>query len=135
MSHVSKKQITTKTMGTIKKNLLRAITRPHNNKSIIEELFTDTEYVMFAKRLAVIILISQGISCYRISKNLGVSISTVLRFQRDVRAGKFTILHTLIISQKKSDVQLLDLIEKILRAGMPTYNGKGRWAWLDKLKD
>ena len=80
MPHVSKNKIDVKTMTKIKKDLISVIIKPHSKKTIVEELFTETEYIMLAKRLAIILLITKGVSKYRISKNLKVSISTVLRF-------------------------------------------------------
>ncbi len=131
MPHVSKNKIGKKLMSKIKSDLVKVIVKSYKGKTIVEELFTETEYIMLAKRLAVIILITKGLSKYRISKNLKVSISTVLRLQKDIDLGKYKSIKRLVVSNKKSDMKVLDIIEKVLLIGMPTYAGKGRWNWLN----
>ncbi len=133
MPHVSKKKVNVKLMNKIKKDLVKVIVKPYKDKTIIEELFTETEYIMIAKRLAIIILILKNVSKYRISKNLKVSTSTVFRFERDIDFGKYESIKKLVKSNKKSDIKVLDILEKVLLMGMPAYTGKGRWSWLDDI--
>ena len=133
MPHVSKNKINEKLMKKMKKDLLFALTRSDNKNFLIQELFTETEFVMLAKRLAIIILTTKGFSRYRISKNLKVSTSTVLRFQEDITLGKYNMIKNLALSKKKEDVKVIKILEKILLAGMPAYAGKGRWAWLNDM--
>jgi uncharacterized protein YerC len=133
MPHVSKNKISEKVMSKIKKDLISVISKPVNKKTIIEDIFTETEYIMIAKRLAIIILITKGFSKYRISKNLKVSISTVIRFQKDIDLGRYSNLQKIVNSKQKSDVKIVDVLEKVLLMGMPAYVGKGRWSWLNNL--
>ncbi len=133
MPHVSKNKVSVKVMTKIKKNLVRIIIKPYKDRTIAEELFTETEYIMLAKRLATIVLILKGISNYKIAKNLKVSKSTVSRLAKDINLGKYESIKDLVTSKKKSDIQVLDILEKVLLMGMPSYSGKGRWDFLNDL--
>lgn len=56
---------------------------------IFDELLTRTEKIMLAKRIGVLFLLKKGLSTYRISKMLGVSSSTVERFQKAKDAYRY----------------------------------------------
>jgi len=124
MPHVSKSKTDHKLMNKMKNSLLKVVTKNRNNKTILEELITETEYIMLAKRLAIIILLSRNNSIYKISKNLKVSTSTIVRFQNEINLGKYKSI-TNLVSEKNED--FLDMLEKILFMGLPQYSGKRRW--------
>ncbi|MDO8492130.1 MAG: helix-turn-helix domain-containing protein [bacterium] len=67
--------------------LTDAGSRARNN--ILNELLTPTEKLVIAKRLAMIVLINKGKSVVEIGHDLGVSTSTVARFQLKVERGQF----------------------------------------------
>lgn len=83
MPHLSKKEIPKKVRETLEKQLLSLLkdTGAWDREVIFKELLTDTEKLVLAKRLALISLINRGFSVNRISRVLGISTSTVLRFE------------------------------------------------------
>jgi len=91
MSHISKKDIDNKIKQQLQKNLVDLLkntgsgTRVH----IFEELFTETERTMLAKRIGIILLLKKGLSPYKISQLLGVSPSTAERFNNMKELGKY----------------------------------------------
>ncbi len=133
MPHISKEKTNHQVMDKMKNSLIKIITKSQNNKTIVQELITKTEYIMLAKRLAIIILLSKKVSFYTISKNLKVSTSTVVRFQKDIILGKYKSITNLVYLKNKKGDKLLDILEKVLQMGMPAYTGKGRWSWLNKM--
>src|SRR3989344_9040776 len=107
MTHVSQRTLATNTSRRIKKNLINAL--GGKDGVIIESLLTPTETTMLAKRLAMIVMLERKYSSYEIGKGLNVSISTVLRFERMLRAGVFRAIQRILRSKKK--VSLLELLE------------------------
>ena len=89
---------------------------------VITDLFTYTEKIMLAKRLAVILLLDKGLPQHVISDELKVSISTVTRMSLGIDRGKYD--HILRMSGKMS---VLEILEKIILMGMPPRTGRGRW--------
>jgi len=59
-------------------------------RKILDELFTPTEKLVLAKRLALVTLINKKLPTHEISDNLGVSPSTVSRFEVAVESGKYS---------------------------------------------
>lgn len=113
MTHLSKQPMDVKTSLRIKKNLLNAL-KVHKGR-IIEELLTPTEFVMLAKRLALIIMLTRKYSSYQICKTLNVSISTVLRFDHMLESGVFKCIQRELASKKA--VSFLEFMEVFLSRG------------------
>ncbi|MAF59432.1 MAG: helix-turn-helix domain-containing protein [Candidatus Pacebacteria bacterium] len=91
MPHISQKKVG----GKIKKSLERHLyalfgkTGTKTRIQVLEELLTETETIMLAKRIGMILLIKKGVSLYKISDLLGVSPSTAERFKLEVELGKY----------------------------------------------
>lgn len=125
MTHVSKKKLD----KTISKKLWNQLLRTFKNAGrmsaadvIVKELFTYTENTMFAKRLAIILLLDRGIPQHVITEELNVSPSTVVRMSLNIEIGKYNQI--LRIAGKQN---LLDILERIILMGMPPRVGRGRW--------
>lgn len=118
MTHVSKLKMDSKISLRIKKNLIASSALQRG--LVLESLLTSTETLMLAKRLALIIMLQRGDSTYRISKVLKVSISSVLRFQRMLDSGLFK---PVLREIRKRNRSLLNIVELILAAGMPSAAG------------
>lgn len=73
---------------------------------IFDELLTQTEKIMLAKRIGVLFLLKKGVSPYAISNILGVSSSTTERFNLAMRAKKYK--HTIDWVWKNSDEGAFD---------------------------
>lgn len=91
MPHISKKKIDQKIAKRLEKNVadLFRNTGSKTRVAIIDELLTKTEQVMLAKRIGILLLLRKGFSHYKIGMFLGVSTSTVKRFERAVQAGRY----------------------------------------------
>jgi uncharacterized protein YerC len=70
VTHVSKHTLKPTVKTKISGNLVKAVTR---NSEIINALLTRTEQIMLAKRFALIAMLEQGHSYYRIKQTLNVS--------------------------------------------------------------
>lgn len=129
MPHVSKRRLKKKTYQQINRRLIETFENAYDNKSfmkIFHELFTYTEKVMLAKRLAIIFLLSQEIPQHRIVDMLHVSPSTVARMSLCLETGKYDSI-VKITAKKKGE--LVKFVEFLLSAGetMPPIAGRGRW--------
>jgi len=83
MPHISKKQLSKKVSEQLEKHIFDFLieTGSKDRRKIFDEIFTKTERIMFAKRLAMIHLIQKGIPTHTISDVLKISPSTVARFE------------------------------------------------------
>ena len=91
MPHISKKKLDEKILSQLEKHML-SILRDSGSKErvlVFQELLTKTERIMLAKRIAMLLLLKKKMSLYRISELLGVSPSTVSRFENAVSRGKY----------------------------------------------
>ena len=91
----------------------------------LHELLSETEQLMLAKRLAVILMLEKNIPWSQIEKTLAISQTTIARIQRHRKAGGFSTITVMLQEKKNRDVFWLEL-EILLRAGMPPL-GKNRW--------
>jgi Trp operon repressor len=129
MTHISKNKIPVETNDLIRKQFLNIFVAQTTKKEVgklVEEMFSETETIMLAKRISIIVMLSYNCSSYEISKTLKVSPSTVLRLSAMRQSGKFSHIEK-ILARKKYRESLLGIIETILNAGMPP-RGRGRWS-------
>ena len=101
-------------------------------EKFISEFFTPTEQIMFAKRLAAIMMIHNGYSFSAIERTLKLSPSTVTRLWRMTETDKFTVIGRQKLKEKARK-KFWDDFDVLVRLGMPEM-GKGRWKFLDKRK-
>jgi len=129
MPHVSKEQLEEKIFLRIYKQFTDSVSsQSHKKQSVLSDLLTKTEKVMFAKRLSVIFMLLEGASFYNIKEVLNVSTSTSFRLRNDIDKGVYSNIENLLrTKQKKKD--FWEALEVIVRAGMPPM-GRGRWKWL-----
>ena len=99
--------------------------------NFLSEFLTETEQMMFAKRLMIIFMLIEGISQYRIKQVLHVSSSTVSRIAKEHEQNVFPHIAR-ICGQKKHREVLWRELEVMIRMGMPSM-GRDRWKWLDEL--
>lgn len=97
------------------------------SKIFLEDFLTPTEKVMFAKRFAVICLLDRGVPVSYIWTALSMSPATVQRMSHKYESGKYNSLRKTI---KREDGAVWNILEKILRAGLPPIAGRGRWKFL-----
>ena len=125
MPHISSRKLDKAISKKLWNQLLRTFEdagKRSATNAIVSDLFTYTEKIMFAKRLAIVLLLDRDIPQHVISNELNVSISTVTRMSLNVETGKYSEI--LKISGKKG---ILDVLERIILMGMPPRTGRGRW--------
>jgi len=77
MPHISARKLKKEVFQEINKRLIDSFADIKDKrllKSFVDELLTSTEKIMLAKRLAVIFMLSEKFSFYRIQKSLKISI-------------------------------------------------------------
>ncbi len=131
MPHISKNQLKEDVFLKIYNQFSNTVSGSQKKQEVLNDLLTDTEKIMFAKRLAVIFMILEGASFYHIQESLNVSTSTTGRFSRNLNKGTYSHIKKLFYTkQKKKD--FWDTLEVVVRAGMPPM-GRGRWQWLNDM--
>ncbi|MFN3692603.1 MAG: helix-turn-helix domain-containing protein [Candidatus Paceibacteria bacterium] len=89
-----------------------------------EELFGYEEKEIFAKRLAIVLMLNEGRSCYSIAQRLKVSETTVAKLFERYERKEFSNIIESLTKSKKNYTDLLILIDSILTVGgiMPRRN-------------
>ncbi len=130
MPHISKKKLKKeylqKLFGELSEVLERSAKKSWT-RLFLQEFLTETEKIMLSKRFAVIYLLSEGVPQSYIYESLGMSPSTVARMSLKYEIGKYDDILK-IAKKEKEDVW--NILEKILRAGLPPIAGRGRWKFL-----
>ena len=128
MAHVSKRKIKDTILRELFEQMAKVIARSgkRNSTAFLNEFLTDTEQIMHAKRLAVIVMLHEGYSTYRILNELGMSASTVTTMKGRFLDGQYETITRVYGRNKKQREELWQLIELISRAGLPSM-GKKRW--------
>ncbi len=96
---------------------LFAIDRRYS-RALFDEMLTDVERLMLAKRLATLLMLADEQSYYRIQQSLGVSVSTSKRLHGLLVRGAFPSVEKLL-RDKRRRTELIQSIEKVVRGGLP----------------
>ncbi|MBL7045494.1 MAG: hypothetical protein ISR99_00450 [Parcubacteria group bacterium] len=108
MPHVSSKKIDKKTLEKMHDLFFSTITSKRvprkNQQKFFEELLTETEKVMLAKRLTAIALLSRGVSPYQVGKRIKLSETTTNKLQIKLEEGKFSHIIKTHLAQSKSAI-------------------------------
>lgn len=135
MPHISSKKIDEKDFERIYGqfvSIFNTTGKENSGDKLFEEFFTETEKSMFAKRLAIIFMINEGISIHYISEVLFVSPSTVQRISLKYEIGRYSHIRNII---KKNKTTIWDSIEEIIRHGVENQTGKRRWKWFNEIQN
>lgn len=134
MAHVSKQPLDSKLSKElfVQLSVLVAKTDRKNGAQFLQTLLTDTEQVMLAKRLAVILMLSEGYSTYKVWNTLRMSKSTVVAMKTAYENGTYTPVVKMVGRSKADREKLWKTVELVLRAGMPSM-GKDRWQSLKSM--
>ena len=131
MPHVSFNKLEDDERKALYRSFVKALEkafRADKGFAIMQEFFTHTEREMFAKRLAVVVLIKKDIPSSKIAMMLKMSRVTIDTMVVKYDAGKYTHL----INTALKDKGVGDIIDAIMQnmntAGglMPPYVGRGR---------
>ena len=134
MPHISSKQLDSKHLLELSTQLIKmfgTVGVSRKNKILFDEFFTDTEKIMFAKRLAIIFMLEDGISKPYISDMLFVSPSTVDRVSLKHEVGLYSYISNII---KKNNRTIFETIENMIHDNVSKRLGKRRLAWMDDLE-
>jgi Trp operon repressor len=127
MPHVSKHELGEVVYERLFEQLFKMIERASDKRAIKylgSELFTRTEKIMLAKRLAIILLLDRGVPQHAISSQLHISPSTVAKTSLKLDRGKYKTIRKL--SGGWLD-DILETLENFLLIGMYPRIGKGKW--------
>ncbi len=130
MPHISSKKLKKENLQKLYNEFSAALektSRKSEAKFFLNDLLTRTEKIMLAKRFAVIYLLSKDVPQSYISDALFMSPTTVSKMSLKHEIGKYSSLLRAI-----KDKDIWEILEKILRAGLPPRAGRGRWKFLYK---
>jgi uncharacterized protein YerC len=132
MPHISGKKLKDETLRELYSQLIVVLEKGSGRKGIrpvLNDLFTRTEKIMLAKRLAVIVLLARGVPVHKVANSLAMSPSTVNRMSAQLEMGRYQNISA--IFSKNVGKKVVDLIEEILYI-LPPKAGRGRWRNLYK---
>ncbi len=92
MVYISKKKLDPKIESVLSDQLLSFIAAAHTKREaaiLATELLTDSERVMLAKRLAIVVMLERGYSFQEIERSLKVTAQTISRLWRQRKEDKF----------------------------------------------
>ena len=129
MPHISSKKLDTGLSNKIFVKLLTILAQAQKKSSlsvVANELFTHTEKIMLAKRIAVILLLDNGLPQHRICELLKVSPTTVAKASLRIEMGKYDAI---LKVSKREKLDIEKLVWNILTAGgiMPPRVGRKYW--------
>lgn len=101
--------------------------RKSSSKFFLQGFLTKTEKIMLSKRFAVICMLDKEVPVSYISESLMMSPATVRRMSLRHETGQYEMLLKTVRRQNK---EIWNILEKILRAGLPPIAGRGRWKFL-----
>lgn len=102
---------------------------PNRADQVLTEVLGTEERIMIAKRLAVVVLLVEGTSMYKIGKLLKLSQTTVEHLSKRLEDGHFDKTLNNVAKTKKDYFAFLDTLDNILHLGglLPHYNGLDRY--------
>lgn len=102
-------------------------------QDFFRSFFTESEQIMFVKRLAVIMMLEKNAPLRHIAKLIDVSPSTVGRIKKDREAGKYTEF-TKLFSNESRKGRFWKAIQILIEEGAFRYTGPS-WGWLDRVDE
>ncbi len=130
MPHISSKKLSRENLDRLYREFANALQKSEKKSQMaffLNDFLTHTEKIMLAKRFAVIYLLYQDVPASYISESLHMSPATIARMSVRYENGKYSSLLKAV-----KDQNIWEILEKILRAGLPPRAGRGRWKFLYK---
>lgn len=129
MPHVSGRELDSKTFRKIFDKLTKTLEKAQEKGKflpVFNELLTDTEKIMFAKRLAIILMLMGKTPQHRISEALMVSPTTVNKISLGIEIGRYD---SILSVSKANSIDLERVVWHLLTAGgiMPPRIGGKYW--------
>lgn len=128
MTNVSKKLLEKSEQEKLFKEFSKLFAQTTSNEveRLFSEMFTPSEQVMFIKRVAIIFMIDEGYTMYRISQTLKVSDSTVRSIRCMQEEGAYESLLKRAKKKTFNRKKFWQTVDVLLRAGMPPRT-KDKW--------
>ena len=133
MPHISSKKLEDKYFKKIYDQLISFFdTAGHNRRNdiFLKEFSTETEKIMFAKRLAVICLLYEGVSKTYISEILLLSPSTIDRISLQYEINLYPYMENILKNNSKT---IWTVLEGMISESVSKKLGKKRLSWLDEI--
>ncbi len=135
MTHISKRAIKKDVAVLLADQLLDFFSAARTKgeaRMLAGELLSQTERVMLAKRLAIVVLLTRGYSYSQIEVMLRTTRQTVARIAREVEQGQFKRIVRRAKERtdnfkRDSFWQALDQAIKAIHLGMPPRAGRRTW--------
>jgi Trp operon repressor len=89
-------------------------------------LFTKSERILLAKRVALIVMLRGGYSSRAISEALHMSTSTIFQWRERIQCGEFKTIERRLQNPDTTS-RILATIEALLYASMPPIAGRNRF--------
>ena len=129
MPHISSKKLDSNISNKLFNDLMGILGKAHDRKFlplVFNELFTETEKIMFAKRIAIILMLVSKTPQHKLVDILKVSPTTVAKTSLGIEIGKYK---TILKVSRKEKIDLEKIVWSILTAGgiMPPKVGRKYW--------
>ncbi len=134
MPHISNKKLKDEDFKKIYDRLISLFDTAGANRrsdALLMEFLTETEKIMFAKRLAALALLSEGVSRPYISYILFLSPSTVDRIAIKHEVGLYPYTSNILGKNKKV---IYETLENLISESLSKRAGKKRLAWIDEIE-
>ena len=134
MPHISSKELDGQYFKNIYNQLISVFdTAGTKRKSdaLLGELLTDTEKIMFAKRLAAVCMLYEGVSKSYISEILFLSPSTIDRISLRYESESYPYISNILKNNAKT---IWNVLEEMVYNGISKKLGKKRLTWLDEIE-
>ncbi|MEY3784238.1 MAG: Trp repressor protein [Candidatus Parcubacteria bacterium] len=137
MTNVSKKQLPPPELSVLFLQLNTIIGKLDQlaANDFLNDLLGEEERIMIAKRFAIIIMLTESYSAYRISQKLRVSTATVSAINTKYQHGEYDRLLSQLSHNKQAYKNIWETLDSILHLGgiLPHYNGLDRYKFLKNL--
>lgn len=134
MVRLNSKQLPQKELDAlfVQLNLTLGELSAQQTNHFLSELLGKEERIMLAKRLAVIILLIEGRSLYKVASLLKVSPTMASEVKHKLDSGAYDSIVSVLGKSKKNYYAILETLDSILHLGgiLPHYNGIERYRGL-----
>jgi len=140
MTHISRKRIKKGVATELADEFITFLTAAQTKRDarvLANELLSQTERVMLAKRLAIVVLLVRGYSFTQISDTLGVTRQTIVRIWRSTKDGQYDKIarYARKYTTHFKHQTAIDRFINALHIAAPPRLGKGRWRALGSLSE
>ena len=119
MTNISKKQLPKKELDRLFAQLNTVIGRLKGDSvnDFLQDLLGPEERIMIAKRFAIIVLLAENYSTYRIAQKMKVSTSTVENLRQKQENGEYDHLLTILCHDKVTFLEVWATLDSALHLG------------------